>query len=149
MTIAILIKYIHFVGIFGVVIALAMENALLKKEHTRAEIKRLAKIDGIYGFSTIIVLAAGFVLWLGVGKPAEFYSTNWILHLKIGLFAVVGILSLPPTIFFMKNRANKKRPEDEVVQIPNKLKKLIRIELAILLILPLLATLMANGIGLK
>ncbi len=139
------VKYIHFASIFTIIICLAGEFFLLKPTLTRQEIRRIANIDGIYGLASIILVAAGFTLWFGVGKPAEYYSSNWIFHLKWSLFVVVGILSIFPTIFFMKQR---KGDPDEVVAMPARIKTFIRIELIILFIIPMLASIMAKGIGL-
>lgn len=72
MTAEIIIRYFHFLGIFAVVGSLVGEHLLLKPVMTRSEVKRLAVLDTIYGLSFIVVLAAGFLMWFGVGKPTEF-----------------------------------------------------------------------------
>ena len=143
----ILLRYLHFISIFAIVGTLVSEHVLLKKTMTRAEVARLARIDAIYGISALTLLIAGFTLWLGsVGKPAAFYSSNWIFHLKISLFALIGIFSIYPTVFFLKNR--KGNPKDTVA-VPSSIFLMLRLELALLVIIPLLAGLMARGIGLS
>lgn len=138
-----LIKYLHFLGIFGVVGALATELFLTKPSLSREEVSRLAKIDGAYGVSTMIVLAAGFTLWFAVGKPAAFYSGNWIFISKLVLFGCIGGLSVWPTVFFVKSRNGS----SDTVEVPKSVRVLIRLEVILLMALPLLAVLMANGIG--
>jgi len=108
------------------------------------QIKRLFKVDNIYGFFAIVIVAAGLTLWFGVGKPAEFYTKNPVFHAKIGVYIIVGLLSLYPTRFYWKYR---KANEDEVIEVPGSLKKVIAAELILLFIIPLLATLMAQGVG--
>lgn len=144
MTLEILVKYIHFVSIFAIVGTLVGEHLLIKPTMTRQEIKRLSVLDTIYGIAAIVLLAAGFTLWFGVGKPAEVYSKNWIFHAKLGLFTVIGLLSIVPTLFFMKHR--KGTPSEEV-SIPKRILMFIRFELLLLFIMPLLASLMAKGVG--
>lgn len=144
MTAEILVKYLHFLCIFGIVGALVSEHLLLKETMTRAQIKRLARIDGVYGLAALLLLAAGLTLWFGVGKPAEFYSKNYLFHTKVGLFVLIGLLSIVPTVFFLKNQ---KGDLTEEVKIPTHIKMLVRLELLILFIIPLLASLMAKGIG--
>ena len=147
MTSELLLRYIHFISIFVIVGTLAAEYVLLKEKMTRFEIGKLAKIDAVYGLASLTLIAAGLTLWLGsIGKPAVFYNRNWIFFLKLGLFAFVGILSIYPTVFFIKKRKGEK---EEVVAIPGKLKWMIRIELALLVIIPLLAGLMSRGIGFR
>ncbi|MEN0006215.1 MAG: DUF2214 family protein, partial [Bacteroidota bacterium] len=115
MTLEILTRYLHFISIFTIAATVVAEYLLTKPNMTRSEIARLARIDGIYGLSAILAVAAGFTLWFAVGKPAEFYTNNWILHTKVGLAILLGIFSIPPTVFFMKQR---KGPEDEQVETP-------------------------------
>ena len=140
----ILVRYVHFIALFVWIGALTSEHLLLKPQMSRAEIARLARIDAVYGLSAVLVVTAGLILWFGVGKPAEFYSSNWIFHTKVGLAIIVGLLSIYPTVFFIKNR---KGQEDKKIDIPSNVKVLVRVQLAIMLIIPLLATLMAKGIG--
>lgn len=105
----------------------------------------MARIDGVYGLAAVVLLAAGLTLWLGsFGKPAEFYSKNWIFHLKLALFLGIGLLSIYPTVFFLKNR--KGNPE-EVVTVPSKIFWMLRLEIVLLFIIPLLAGLMARSVG--
>jgi len=141
----ILLRYLHFISIFVIVSALVAEHLLLKKELTRKELTRLSRIDAVYGIAAVVLVAAGLTLWLGsFGKPSIVYSKNWIFHLKLTLFIIVGLLSIYPTVFFIKQR--KGDPEDKVT-IPGILFWMLRIELTLLFIIPLLAGLMAQGIG--
>lgn len=141
----ILLRYLHFVSIFTIAGVLVSEHLLLKKALTRAEIGRLARIDAVYGLAALTLLGVGFTLWLGgFGKPAAYYSQNWIFHLKLGLFLMIGILSIYPTVFFIRNR---KGDGGEMVTVPASISWMLRLELILLALIPLLAGLMARGIG--
>lgn len=140
----VLVKYLHFISIFGVVSTVVAEHLLLKPQMSREEIRRLSRVDGVYGLASILVVGAGLTLWFGLGKPATYYTENWIFLTKVGLFVVVGLLSIHPTVFFARQR---KGEGHELVDIPNSIKWIIRAELIILFLMPLLATIMARGIG--
>jgi putative membrane protein len=145
MTTEIILRYIHFISIFAIVGSLTSEHLLLKKELTRADINRLSRIDLVYGLAALTLLSAGLTLWLGsIGKASEFYSKNWVFHLKITCFLIVGLLSIYPTIFFIKNR---KGEQTQIVSIPKSIFWMLRLELMLLFIIPLLAGIMARGIG--
>jgi putative membrane protein len=145
MTPEIILRYLHFVSIFAIVGTLLSEHFLLKPTLRRAEIAKLSRIDAGYGIAAIILVAAGLTLWLGsFGKPSVVYSKNWIFHTKLTLFVFVGLLSIYPTVFFSRNR---KGDPEEVVQVPQLVVWVIRSELLLLFIIPLLAGLMAHGIG--
>ena len=145
MNIVILLRYLHFISLFGVIACLIAQYFLFQKEMERAQIKKVAKIDGLYGLLALTVVAAGLTLWFGVGKPAEFYTKNPVFHVKIGLYIVVGLLSLYPTRFLWKHRKVK---DEQLVKVPVRIKQVIALELAILFLIPLLAALMAQGVGL-
>ena len=88
MSTEITLRYVHFISIFAIVGSLVAEHLLLKKELTRQEMDRLSRIDAVYGIAAVVLLAAGLTLWLGsIGKPAVYYSKNWIFLTKIGLFS--------------------------------------------------------------
>lgn len=132
-------RYLHFLGILALTSMLVAENILISKEVTCSGIKKLSVIDGLYGVSAGVTLVAGLVLWLYVGKPKEFYSGNFIFHIKIGLFFLIALLSIFPTVFFLKNR----KKVDESIPVPGPVILIVRLQLVLLLALPLLAVLMA------
>jgi len=143
----IFLRYIHFISIFAIVGSLVSEHQLLKKEMKRHELARLARIDALYGLAALSLLAAGLTIWLGgIGKPAEFYTKNWIFHTKLTCFILIGLLSIYPTVFFIKNR---KGNSNELVKTPHLIFWMLRFELLLLVVIPLLAGLMAKGIGLS
>lgn len=140
----ILVRYLHFIGILVLAATLFYELLTLKAETPIAMIRRLARIDGLYGASAMIVLLAGLALWLWVGKPAAFYADNVLFHIKLGVFVLVAVLSLFPTVFLLRQR----NAADEIVRVPKTVLLVLRIEAGMLLLMPLLAVLMARGYGL-
>ena len=137
------IRYAHFIGIILLASMLVTENILLSRQLEGATLKTLARIDGLYGLGAVITLVAGLALWVWVGKPKEFYSANPLFHAKVGLFVLIAVMSIVPTFFFARNRNRI----NEVVAVPSGVMLIKRLELVLLLILPLLAVLMARGIG--
>lgn len=145
MTTELLLRYLHFISIFAIVGTLVSEHMLLKPQMTRAEIGKVARIDAVYGLAALSLLTVGLTLWLGgFGKPSEWYTKNWIFHTKLTCFILIGLLSIYPTMFFIKNR---KGEAGEVVAIPKMVVMMIRMELLLLFVIPLLAGLMSRGIG--
>lgn len=138
-----LVRLLHFAAIFTFAGALVIENMAIKPQITGEDARNLAKVDAVCGISAILVLAFGLTLWLWVGKPREFYSSNPLFHAKIGLFALMAVCAVVPTVFFNKHR----KSEEEVIEAPKPLRLLLRFQLVLLVIIPLLAILMARGIG--
>jgi len=95
------------------------------------------------------VLATGVARVLWFGKGAAYYMGNSLFHAKVGLFVLVGLLSILPTVMFIKWRKPVKAgqvPEPSARQVAL-VTWSIRIELLLLLAIPLLAALMARGYG--
>ena len=65
---------------------------------------------------------------------------------KLSLYITIGLLSIYPTIFFLKKR--KGDPHDEV-PIPAAIRWSVYAELILLSVIPALAGMMARGIGLE
>ncbi|MDB5102883.1 MAG: hypothetical protein JWP91_572 [Fibrobacteres bacterium] len=143
---AILVRYLHFLSIIILCGTLIVENSLLRKSLMRKEIARLASVDLVFGLSALSTLSAGLMLWFYYGKGVAFYLKNPVFHAKLGFFLTVGLMSIYPTMYFLKQR--KGNPEESVT-VPAGVLKMVRIELAIALLIPLLAVMMAKGIGLR
>jgi len=144
MTDDLIIRYLHFVSIFILVAAVLGQHLILRGTVTRAIVGKAQKLDIAYAISVIVVLGTGLLQWLVVGKPADFYSSNPVFHTKLTLFLVIGLVSIYPSVYLGKNR---KGDPDELVTIPPGIIWSVRVELLLLFLMPLLATLMARGIG--
>ena len=140
-----LFRLSHFVAIFFFAGALVVENMAIKPQISGEDARNLAKVDAVCGISALLVFGIGLTLWLWVGKPAEFYSSNPIFHAKLGLFLLMVLCAIAPAAFFLKHR----KFYEEIVAVPSYLRLLIKFELVLLLIIPVLALLMARGIGLS
>ncbi|MDE1463430.1 DUF2214 family protein [Spartinivicinus poritis] len=143
----ILTKYIHLLAILLLFSTCVAEHLLISDRMQRAEVKRLAKVDVFFGVSAFIVLLSGLAMMLWVGKPTEYYLANWMFHLKFTVFIVVALLSIYPTIYFIKTR--KAGELTDMVELPKIIKIIIRVELLGIIILPLLGVMMASGFGIS
>jgi len=144
MSTVMIVRMVHFLAILSFTAVLAVQNALLKPTLSRRELRRLTVLDAVYGLSAVLVFGAGHALWFMVGKPAEFYTKNPVFHVKLTLFVVVFLLSIVSTVFFLK----RWRSGAETVVVPARVRVLKRVEFGLLLLIPVLAVIMAAGVGL-
>jgi putative membrane protein len=142
----ILFRYIHFLSFILLCGSLLAENILIRNSMSRRELGTLARVDALFGLSALTALGAGLLLWFVYGKGFAFYARNPVFHAKLTLFLIVGLLSIRPTVFFLKQR--KGNPSD-TVPVPSAVLNLVRIELFVALAIPLFAVMMAKGIGLR
>lgn len=140
----ILVRYCHFIAIIVLAGTLVAQHMLLVGQVNPVQLKKIVRIDRVYGISAVVVLVAGLLLWFKVGKPAEFYSGNWLFHIKVSLFVIMGVLSIFPTIFIIK----ASRSKEASITVPKSIINLIRAELSCLVLIPLFAVIMAKGHGL-
>jgi putative membrane protein len=149
MTLEALLAYAHLLAIFTLIVFLTSEAALCRPEWLNAAlVERLAKIDTVYGISAGAVLATGLLrVFLGV-KGSAWYWHNPLLWVKLGLFLVVGLLSIGPTIRFLRwrraLRADGSLPAADEVR---RVRKLVMVQAHIIPVIPLAAVFLARGFG--
>ena len=93
---------------------LLAELIMVKKQMSRKLISAIAAVDVWYGVFSLLVVGIGLTLWFGVGKGVSFYD-NPVLHVKVGIVVIIGILSIWPTVYFIRKR---KGDPDEQVSVP-------------------------------
>ncbi|PIA72093.1 DUF2214 family protein [Pseudomonas sediminis] len=146
---AALVAYLHYLSIFALFALLSIEHVLFKTPLDLSCARSLMITDLAYGICAVLVLATGVARVLWFGKGAAYYMGNSLFHAKVGLFVLVGLLSILPTLVFIKWRSAVKAgqvPEPSARQL-RLVTWSIRLELLALLFIPLLAALMARGYG--
>ncbi|MGB1103224.1 MAG: DUF2214 family protein [Crocinitomicaceae bacterium] len=150
MTASILLTYSHYICFIILVAAVFAEQFFVQQKMTRSDLNKLVAIDGIYGLSSIFVVKTGLLRVFFYAKGPDYYFSNHIFILKFSLFIVLGLLSVLPTVVFLKARKKVKKEDLSEIELPNYRLIIwsVRLEFFLLLIIPLLAVLMANGINL-
>lgn len=149
MTAEALLAYAHFLAILTMTVFLASEAALCRKEWLNAAaLERLARVDLIYGISALAVLATGLAR-IGWGmKGSAWYWSQPLLHAKVTLFVVIGVMSIVPTMRILRwrkaLRATGALPDEAQVRST---RRLVMIEAHLLVLIPLLAVFLARGVG--
>lgn len=143
------LAYIHHFAAYALVAILFVEMALCKPGMSPAQVRTLTRYDALYGAFAVVLLLVGTmrVFW-GI-KGAQFYAHNPAFHAKVGLFIVIGLLSVPPTLRYFRWRAALKAnrqftPDAAEIKAT---RRFIHLQAGLIVFLPLLAVLMARGIG--
>lgn len=144
-----LLAALHHISVFGLFVILAAEMVLVRPGITAESVMRVVRIDLFYGILAGLALVAGGLRVVYGAKGAEFYTQNPVFWTKLGLFAMIGLLSLPPTRNYIRWRKALRNnpnatPDASSIQAT---RKLIHIEFVLIFLLPILAALMARGIG--
>ena len=105
MTTEALLAYAHILAILMTATFLASEAALCRREWMNAAVvERLVRLDLLYGISALALLATGLArTWWGM-KGAGWYWSQPLLHAKVTLFVVIGLMSIVPTVRYLRWR---------------------------------------------
>jgi putative membrane protein len=143
-----LLAYAHIVAILTLVVFISSEAALCRPEWLNAAVvRRLARVDTLYTLAAMAVLATGLArTWWGV-KGTGWYWHQPLLHLKLTLYVVIGVISVNAGRHLARWRqqldATGALPADAEVR---RVRKLIMLQAHLLVLVPLAATLLARGV---
>ena len=99
-----LLAIAHHILVFGLVIMLAAEFALVREGLGAAEVKRLSGLDIGYGVTALLIVIVGIHRVVFGAKGYVFYVENIWFWAKMTAFALIAILSIMPTIRFRRWR---------------------------------------------
>lgn len=134
----------HHILIFALFGVLAAELVTVRRGLTPAAVARIAAVDLWYGILAGLILIVGFSRAVFAAKGWTYYEHNAFFWAKIGAFALVGLLSVPPTIRFIAWRRAGVAPTDaEVAGV----RRYLVAEVVLFALLPAFAAAMARGYG--
>ena len=141
--------FLHHIAAFALVGALAVEFVLVRPDLTVKAARTVLVADSIFGASAGVILIVGFLRVFYFEKGAAYYFHSVPFIAKLSLFALIGLVSIYPTLQFLSWRRDVKQGAIPVVA-PAKLRAIrtiIHWELAGVVALALCAALMARGFG--
>lgn len=145
-----LIASLHFIAAFGIAATLFFEWFTFSRTPTLAEAKRIVMADRWYGLFAMALLVVGFVRALHFEKGWSYYAHSPFFHLKLTLFVLVGLLSIYPTVRFIRWGSAIKAGQAPTVSDTDytRISRLLSAQMLLLVGILLSASLMANGAGL-
>lgn len=144
-----LLAILHHLFVFALFAIFAVQMALVRPGLDASTVSRLARLDGAYGGLAMAIIVVGFARALFGLKGWDYYSTYWVFWVKVGAFLLVGALSVPPTLRFRRWLGAAKAdssyavPDAEVAAV----REWLRREGLVLLLIPILAAMLARGVG--
>ncbi len=142
------LAYAHFVAILSLVVFITSEAALCRPEWLNAAVvRRLGRLDLLYLGAAVAVLLTGLARTYWGMKGGGWYWQQPLLHAKLTLFAVIGLISLKPTFAFIRWRrqleASGALPGEAEVR---SVRRLIMVQAHLMLLLPLAGSWLARGV---
>ncbi len=146
-----LIAYAHYLSMIGIGVLLVVEYMLCAPGLDAGRVRLLGRLDFLYIAAMIIVLGSGIARVLWVGQGAAFYLHNPVFFIKLALIAAVGLMSIPPTLQYRRwvhglaTGYPPAAPDYQLIRI----RRYIVAQLILFAFIPLMAALMARGIGVQ
>ena len=141
--------YVHFASIIALGGILMAELVLYRQDITLGQARLLQRLDLHYLLAAMLALASGLARLLWFEKNTSYYLDNPVFWVKMGLFVVIALVSVIPTVHYLRWSPRLKqghKPEISDRQYKT-IKRYLVMELALLMLMPLMAVLMARGIG--
>lgn len=141
--------YLHYVSILALAGVLLSEYWLCNEHLQPEQIRVLGRVDQLYMIVAILVLLTGLARFFWFAKGPAFYLSNVVFWLKMVLFVAIGLLSIPPTLQYirwnkaLKNGASRVATGAEI----SRARTFIVLQLIGLALVPLAAVMMARGVG--
>jgi putative membrane protein len=144
-----LLAGLHIVAILSLVVFLSSEAALCRAEWMNAAVvRRLARLDAIYGITAVAVLLTGLARAYWGLKGGAWYWSQPLLHAKLGLFVLIGLLSIQPTLRFRRwlraLEASGALPAEAEIRST---RARILLQAHLLVLIPIAAVMLARGVG--
>jgi putative membrane protein len=134
----------HHLLIFALFGVLFGELIAVRPGIDSAAVARVGAMDLWYGILAGLILIVGFSRAVFAAKGWAYYEHNAFFWAKIGAFLVIGLLSVPPTIDYIRWRRASVMPSNAQIA---KVRRYLYAELALFALLPAFAAAMARGYG--
>jgi len=109
MIISAMFAFLHFVAVFGIFCTVFLEWQTMTPTPNYVEARRMQRCDLWYGIFAGVVLVVGFMRVYHFEKGHAFYSASPFYYVKLALFLLVGLISIYPTVRFIKWRSYELR----------------------------------------
>jgi putative membrane protein len=134
----------HHLIIFALFGILAAELVLVGRGVSLDVATKISRVDNWYGALAGAILIVGFSRAIFAAKGWAYYSHNAFFWAKIACFAMVALLSVPPTLQYFKWRRSGEAPDPVDV---GRVKRFLYAEVFFFAFLPIFAAAMARGYG--
>ena len=143
------LAYLHFLALIGTVSMVVAELALCRPGLQADALRRLRTVDGLYAAFAVAALATGALRLFWGAKGSAYYFANPVFHAKFGLFVLVGLASILPTVRYIGwSKTVRKQPGfSPAAAAVAGVRRGLWLQLLMLAAIPGLAAAMARGVN--
>jgi putative membrane protein len=138
---------VHHLLIFLLAGILAFEVGVIRLSMKGEDVLRVARVDTWYGILAGAILVVGFLRAIYAAKGWAHYEVNGFFWAKIAAFALVGLLSIIPTIQIIRwRRALKDAAFLPAAPDITRVRRYLWAEVVFFAFIPVFAAAMARGL---
>jgi putative membrane protein len=140
---------VHHLLVFLLAGVLAFEVGVIRPSMKREDVLRVSRVDNWYGILAAMIVAVGFSRAIYAAKGWAYYESNGFFWAKLAAFAVVGLLSIIPTIQIIRWRRALTADAAFLPAASNiaGVRRYLWAEVAFFALIPVFAAAMARGYG--
>lgn len=146
-----LMAFLHHILAFTLTACIVYEFIAYRNNMGIAEMRRIQRVDLAYGISAGLLILVGLLRVFFFEKGPNFYMNNPFFWVKMNAFLVMGLLSIDPTIRYIRwNRTLRQNGVPDISEPEYKRTRvLLWLEVVGIGVILLAAALMARGIGMN
>ena len=142
------ISSLHLLALALGLPAVFLRGRALKGPLDADGLRRLLAADNVWGIAAVLWIVTGLLrAFGGLEKGADFYLRSPLFWAKMALFLVVLLLEIRPMATFIRWRVQLGRGEAVDTSAAHALYALNHVEVAIVVVMVFVASLMARGVG--
>jgi len=139
---------LHYIAVFLLVGAVVAELYLLKLKPTVDVVSVIARADLVYGIGAVLVLMTGLSGVFHSGKGVAYYLHNGAFHAAITCFVLAGLLSIAPTLRYLRWRKAAVLGGTVPSEAEWKAqRKWVHLQLGLFAVIAVCMSMMARGVG--
>lgn len=143
-----IVSSLHLLALALGLPAVFLRGRALKAPLDAGGLRRLLAADNVWGIAAVLWIVTGLLrAFGGLEKGADFYLRSPLFWTKMALFLVVLLLEIRPMTTFIGWRVRLGRGEVIDTSTARALYTLNHVELAIVVVMVFVASLMARGVG--
>ncbi|HUU74086.1 MAG TPA: DUF2214 family protein [Burkholderiales bacterium] len=143
-----LLAYVHSLSMIGLGALLFVQLLGFGGLHDRQQLQRFFGFCVGIAAATVIMLLSGLALLLWSGQPSAFYLRNPVFYIKLAIFVAMILIAITPARLVLqwhREAALGTLPEPDAILL---VKRYFTAEAILFLLVPLAASISAQGIGL-
>jgi putative membrane protein len=146
--IAAVVSSLHLLALAIGLPSVFLRGRALKGQLDADGLRRLLAADNVWGVAAVLWIVTGLLrAFGGLEKGTDFYLRSPLFWTKMALFLLILLLEVRPMVTFIRWRIQLGRGLPVDTSVARRLYTLNHIELALVVVMVFVASLMARGIG--